>query len=78
MLEEDTMKMLKRILAVGEREGVFQTKEGRPCIQAETRVRSSTHGIQYLSSLRACSPDQSTTPLENQRKMQALAAFTSA
>lgn len=33
MLEEDTMKMLKRILAVGEREGVFQTKEGRPAFK---------------------------------------------
>ena len=33
MLEEDTMKTLKRILAVGEREGVFQTKEGRPAFK---------------------------------------------
>ena len=33
MLETDTMKHLKRILAVGKREGVFQTKEGLPAFK---------------------------------------------
>ena len=33
LLEENSMAKLKRILAVGEREGVFQTKEGRPAFK---------------------------------------------
>ena len=33
MLEDGTMERLKRILAVGEREGVFQTKEGLPAFK---------------------------------------------
>ena len=33
MLEDITMKKLKRILAVGEREAVFQTKEGLPAFK---------------------------------------------
>ena len=33
MLENATMKKLKRILAVGEQEGVFQTKEGLPAFK---------------------------------------------
>ena len=33
MLEADAMEKLKRILAVGEREGVFQTKEGLPAFK---------------------------------------------
>lgn len=33
MLEKDTMETLKRILAVGEGEGVFQTKEGLPAFK---------------------------------------------
>ena len=37
MLEDATMKKLKRILAVGEREGVFQTKEGLPAFKPKHR-----------------------------------------
>ena len=33
MLEDETMERLKLILAVGEREGVFQTKEGLPAFK---------------------------------------------
>ena len=33
MLEQDPMAALKRVLAVGEREGVFQTREGLPAFK---------------------------------------------
>ena len=57
MLEDSTMEKLKHILAVGEREGVFQTKGRASGVQAEAQVRSSAGRIQYLSGIRACSPD---------------------
>ena len=37
MLEDSTMEKLKHILAVGEREGVFQTKEGLPAFKPKHR-----------------------------------------
>ncbi len=73
MLEDNSMAALKHILAVGEREGVFQTQGRTSSVQAEARLRSATYGVQYLSSLRARSSNQPTAPLENDLEVQATA-----
>ena len=69
MLEQGPMAKLKEVLAVGEREGVFQTKRGASGVQAEARLGSATDGIQHLPGLRAGSSDQSASSLENDAEM---------